>query len=262
MKGLGLGRALGIGISLWLGMAAAFAQSGEGSPAAGPSSKVEPIAVLGQVRKPGTVPFRDGMTLRDALQAAGGFTPLADPAAISMRRLGKGIGTVDGAKAMAGDAVQNVRLRAGDTFFVPRRADAPGDDDAEVGSGAPDPSTRIAIVGSVKEPGAFLYEPAMILDALAAAGGPTKDAELRKIVVRRGYLIDPTTSKSFIYDLEKVKQNKAADVPIQPGDVIEVPKRGRKTFFGTVGGAFTQVGRLIGSIARPILGVRNPGWPR
>jgi hypothetical protein len=98
----------------------------------------------------------------------------------------------------------------------------------------------------------------MVREALKAAGGLSKEADARKIVIRRAYLIDPLTSRSVVYDHDKVAQGKSPDVTLLPGDVIDVPKRGKKTFLSSVGGAIGKVGSFLAAVARPLIAGTSP----
>jgi hypothetical protein len=97
-------------------------------------------------------------------------------------------------------------------------------------------NNRVAIVGAVANPGTFLYEGGMMLkDAFAAVGGFTKDADRDRIVVTRGMLIDPSKAQKISYDYDKVMKGKAADVPLMPGDVVEVTEhRGKRNLLGQI----------------------------
>lgn len=79
--------------------------------------------VLGQVQRPGAfdMPDRDSVTLLQAIGMAGGYTRIADPSRITVKRTGGG---KDGlfklnAKRMAnGDAAAEFEVRAGDVITV------------------------------------------------------------------------------------------------------------------------------------------------
>lgn len=217
-------------------------------------TRSEPIAVFGEVYRAGSQKYVSSMTLREAIQGAGGFTAHADSASVTVRRLGAESRTLDGGKALQGAASDNVVLMPGDTVYVPRRGIEP----IQQKTSPADPSTRIAVLGKVKEPGPFIYRPATITEAIQSAGGLTKDAEPKRVLVRRGYLIDPPTSTSFEVDFDRISSRKSADVAIRPGDVVEVRKRGSKTFFGFFTGAVSKVARLLTTSAKPLITAAIP----
>ena len=82
------------------------------------------VSVIGQVNKPGSVPWTDGMRLFDVISQSGGFTSIADSKnVVLVRRVGKGktvtvTVNVDG----IGDGTQpDIPVQAGDTIKVDSR---------------------------------------------------------------------------------------------------------------------------------------------
>ncbi|HVL40270.1 MAG TPA: SLBB domain-containing protein [Fimbriimonadaceae bacterium] len=221
-----------------------------------PLLEPEPVAVLGLVKKEGLYALKPGMRVHQALQAAGGFAASANREKVLLRRLQAPLRTINGALALKKDDRHNLVLRAGDTLLVRETSlHASGAldrfDPARVDE--EDPSAKVALVGEVVRPGTYIYEPVMVRDALEAAGGLNQDAEPKRILVRRGYLIDPSSSRTITYDFEKVVTAKAPDIALLPGDAIEVPRRGRKTFTGTIGGAINRLGRTLRPLTKPLL---------
>lgn len=75
------------------------------------------------------------------------------------------------------------------------------------------------VTGYVNGPGRYPYLADMtLLKAMGAAGGPTNFANEKKITISRG---DQTLGPYNLRDLEK---DPSKDVPIEPGDIIKVPK--------------------------------------
>jgi polysaccharide biosynthesis/export protein VpsN len=82
------------------------------------------IQVLGQIVKPGPIPYQDGMTLVQAISAAGWFTPLADTNHVQIIRLvtpGKSVNAVVSVDAITDNARPDVKLQQGDTIKVDQR---------------------------------------------------------------------------------------------------------------------------------------------
>jgi protein involved in polysaccharide export with SLBB domain len=81
------------------------------------------ITVIGQVQKGGTFDFPDGQTTIDLLTAigmAGGYTRIAEPKNVTIKRVRGGreeAGRYD-AKAIAAGKAQNVTIHPGDTIIV------------------------------------------------------------------------------------------------------------------------------------------------
>ncbi len=70
---------------------------------------VRPVFVLGEVKSPGSYPFRPGMTVINLVAAAGGFTPRADEGDIEISRGGEGGATIEARPAtrvFPGDVVR------------------------------------------------------------------------------------------------------------------------------------------------------------
>jgi polysaccharide export outer membrane protein len=88
-----------------------------------PASVFSQVKVIGQVTRPQALPYREGMTVLDAVLAVGG---LSEFAAGNRARI---VRTVDGkqteiriklsALVNAGDMKQNMVLKAGDVLLVP-----------------------------------------------------------------------------------------------------------------------------------------------
>jgi polysaccharide export outer membrane protein len=82
------------------------------------------IAVIGQVTKPGSVPYTDSLRLVDALSQAGWFTPLAASNHILLTRLTKDGGSVTvelSVDAITDGKRPDIPLQAGDTIKVPEK---------------------------------------------------------------------------------------------------------------------------------------------
>jgi protein involved in polysaccharide export with SLBB domain len=81
------------------------------------------ISIFGQVNKPGTFQYVDGMSIVEAISIAGGFTPMAKPNDVAVTRV------VNGAEkqflvpveAIGQGRTSNFVLRPGDIVFVPER---------------------------------------------------------------------------------------------------------------------------------------------
>jgi protein involved in polysaccharide export with SLBB domain len=82
------------------------------------------IQVIGQVAKQGPLPYQDGMTLVQAISAAGWFTPLADTNHVQIIRQVQGKGAVNAivsVDAITDNAREDIKLQQGDTIKVDQR---------------------------------------------------------------------------------------------------------------------------------------------
>lgn len=82
------------------------------------------IQIIGQVSKPGPLPYQDGMTLVQAISAVGWFTPLADTNHVQLIRIvhgGKSVNAIISVDAITDNARADVKLQQGDTIKVDQR---------------------------------------------------------------------------------------------------------------------------------------------
>lgn len=82
------------------------------------------IQVIGQVAKQGPLSYQDGMTLVQAISAAGWFTPLADTNHVQIIRQVAGGGAVNAivsVDAITDNARADIKLQQGDTIKVDQR---------------------------------------------------------------------------------------------------------------------------------------------
>ena len=87
-------------------------------------------------------------------------------------------------------------------------------------------SKRVAVIGSVQDPGTYeLLGQGSLLDALAQAGGLAEDASEIAYVTRRD---DTGAEKSVEIDLDLLldKGQSNLNIPIQMGDVVYIPEAG------------------------------------
>jgi len=82
------------------------------------------VQIIGQVSKPGPMAYVDGMTLVQAISAAGWFTPLADTNHVQVIRIvqgGKSVNGIVSVDAITDNARADVKLQQGDTVKVDQR---------------------------------------------------------------------------------------------------------------------------------------------
>lgn len=137
------------------------------------------IHVLGAVGKPGRYAFEERLSFLDVVSAADGPTNAADLLNIRVVHRGEGrdrVSKVNLAQYLeTGDETLLPRVRPGDVIFLPDRnrnwlEQAPGN--------------VVRVLGAVNRPGRYQFQEGMtLLDLLAEAGGPTRDALQERIVV-------------------------------------------------------------------------------
>ena len=82
------------------------------------------IQVIGQVAKQGPLQYQDGMTLVQAISAAGWFTPLADTNHVQVIRQlpsGGAVNAIVSVDAITDNARPDIKLQQGDTIKVDQR---------------------------------------------------------------------------------------------------------------------------------------------
>ena len=82
------------------------------------------VQIIGQVTKPGPMVYTDGMTLVQAISAAGWFTPLADTNHVQVIRIvsaSKSVNAIVSVDAITDNARPDLKLQQGDTIKVDQR---------------------------------------------------------------------------------------------------------------------------------------------
>jgi polysaccharide biosynthesis/export protein len=169
-------------------------------------------------------------TLSSALAAAGGIKRAADIRSIIVQRRLPG-GEVREFSINLWDALMSgqdpgiVVLADGDSVFVPTAEAGEILDQRVIASSSFAPTNvRVRVVGEVERPGEVAVQPnSSISSAVAAAGGPTDDAQLNNVTLVR--LNDAGQIEEQRVDLSSLIDN----YQIQDGDVVLVAKKGYLT---------------------------------
>jgi polysaccharide export outer membrane protein len=146
------------------------------------------------------------LTVLQALSAAGGPLATADLESAFVLRGDARIPVNLQRMLQRGETTGNVKLQPGDTIVVPN-ADA------------------IYVQGEVKIPGQVKYARDMtVVTAIAAAGGVTPLASLRRVTIVRG---DGPKKETFRINVNDIMSDPAEskDVPLKPNDIVIVPQR-------------------------------------
>lgn len=134
------------------------------------------VAVIGSVNRPAIYELKSGETLRDVLDMAGGFSPVADASRLALERF---------SDRANGRTIQ-WNLPEADRN-LPRNGDVlRAFNAAEVAQPSERQNKRVRVEGEVSRPGEYLLPPESTLqDALAAAGGTTSKAYMYATVFNR-----------------------------------------------------------------------------
>jgi polysaccharide export outer membrane protein len=187
--------------------------------------------VLGQVVRPGSYDLKPEARLAELLALAGGLRAVdadgeayetADLEAARVYRAGAAL-PVRLDRALAGDLRHNLRVAPGDLVVVP-----------------PARGARVVVLGAVHNPRALPFRRGLRLtEALAIAGGSTKDSDDADVRIIRGPLGRPRVYRA---DLAALVAGEGTDLALAPGDVIFVTEH----WFAT---ATDVVNRLVPSLA-------------
>jgi polysaccharide export outer membrane protein len=92
---------------------------------------------------------------------------------------------------------------------------------------------RVTVTGAVRNPGVLqLTGPKTLVDVLSLAGGLSEQAGSQVHLYRQG----PEGRQSYVIDLPALARNPGlVDMPVQAGDVINVPQSGTVFVYGAVG---------------------------
>jgi protein involved in polysaccharide export with SLBB domain len=169
--------------------------------------------LLGMVRNPGVYPLDRPVTLIEAIAAAGGLPPTSlTPGNAGMPDLDRSFLLRDGelipvdfrAALLEGNQDGRIQLRERDFIHIPPAA-----------------AREVHVIGAVWRPQGVSFSNGLsLLQAVAAAGGPTPGARLRQLVLIRGSLSEPDAT---VVDLRAILNGTAADFMLQQGDLIFIP---------------------------------------
>ncbi len=164
------------------------------------------------------IPVGGDMKLKDVIERAGGLKESADRSHLYLGRLDGTTQILSADKIEAGDADQNIKVRAGDLVIVPKR----------------DRSQVYAVLGEVNAPNTFPYRAGTklsLLQAIAGAGDLSKKADRHRGILSRGFLLDPTKAKPIAFDPELVKKGEQPNMEIEPGDAVIIEQRKKRPTF-------------------------------
>jgi protein involved in polysaccharide export with SLBB domain len=163
-----------------------------------PPAKAGTVFVLGAVLRPGQVQISEGMGLRQAVQAVGGFAPNADRSRVRIER-------------GSGPLVYN--LSEDDS-------DAPLQDGDQIVVEAFNQPRYVEILGQIRSPGMIRYEDGMTLgQAILRSGGPSASAVIDRVELRR----QGEAEEKITVNYSEIEKGYRGDLPLQPGDRIIIP---------------------------------------
>ena len=179
------------------------------------------ISVLGSVLHPGRFSFAQLPNVWDAITEAGGPTEDAQLSAVEIiasdQTTGQPSRVIDVAAAIREGRVRNLeRLRPGDTVRVPKGL--PGSGLGTISS--------VFMFGAITRPGPLPVEKQIdLMTAVTQSGGPTPDANLKKVQIVRGKGASTVRMKVNLSDYID-KANMAGNPTLLAGDTVILPRQG------------------------------------
>lgn len=202
----------------------------------------QPVAVLGAVRVPSRFQLQRRVRLLELLSHAGGPTDNAGRS-IQVVHTGKApiceastpaepeenaTNVVDNYKlddTMKGDEDANPYIRPGDVISVPE-------------------ADQAFVVGNVLRPSAIsLKERITISRAIAMSGGTLPDTKSDRVRIVRQPPGGTTKTEIFV-DLKAIDKQRAEDIVLQAGDIVDVPTSGAKRLLRSL------IGAVVPSVAQ------------
>lgn len=166
------------------------------------------VYVVGEVAQPGAFQISALGTVLTALYAAGGVTDRGNTRLIDVRRAGRSVASFDLYDyVLRGNTRNDIRLETGDVIFVPSRG------------------TRASVRGAVVRPAVYeLTGRETLTDLVAAAGGFSPDAALRRLSIDRIVPPDRRTPEGPQRVVIDVPLGSATvpPVPVEDGDIVTV----------------------------------------
>lgn len=212
--------------------------------------KVSPnraVKVMGAVHHPGRFEWSDEMDITDLLAHAGGPTKGANVNNIKVISAGQQVQrfSLEDYSNLQGKYAALPIIKAGDTVFVEELPQDPKDNKSQWVRQSADSS--IYVMGQVGAPGRYSFDSKLhFLDILAAADGPTDNADIKNIRIthRNG-------AKARVSKLDLAIYFETGDETlfplINPGDTVYIPEKDKNWLREPS----NQVVRLMGSINKP-----------
>jgi polysaccharide export outer membrane protein len=165
------------------------------------------VIILGEVRTPGMLHLVSDVTLLQGISRVGGVTDEADlQGALVVRN--HQILPVSFEKLLKhGDMTQNIPLQSKDTILIPNFS-----------------AKKAFVLGEVNKPLVLpLNHEVRVIESIALAGGFTRDARMKNVVLIRGGL---GNARVEMINADAMMKNGdlAANVVLHPNDIVYIPK--------------------------------------
>ncbi len=166
------------------------------------------VYVMGEVANPGAFEMTEGATFFDVLANAGGPNRYAETRNLRVIRADGSVAPFNLAGYTEGKPTEAVpAIAPGDAIFVPEKTDQLEKSWLKIS-----PERAIRIIGQVNRPGRYEWSDEMsLLDLLAHAGGPTRQADAASVQI-----VGPGGAAPEIFNLERflAEGGALADIPV------------------------------------------------
>ena len=179
------------------------------------SKRKQDVLLYGLVARAGTVEYRPGMHILEAVAEMGGALPTGELSTVTITHPSGLSQTLDlSHPETKGDSAQNIVLQSGDVIYVPERR------------------SQFSVVGEVNRPGSFDYKDDMtVLDALTQVGGVRDTGDLVNAT-----LVHDGKERPINLDALLNHGDLSLNTKLAAGDRILVPEIHNRTYvFGAVG---------------------------
>ncbi len=190
------------------------------------------VAILGSVEKPGILRMKSDTSLIEGISFAGGLTEDADLRRAMLFRSEKLMPVNFEKLFKKGEITQNVQLQGQDVIFIPSSRD-----------------NKVYVIGEVERPGSVTWTGSLsLLESVALAGGYTRDAQTRNVLVIKGGLVDPTL---HLVDAKAITKEGLLEnnIPLETGDVVYIPE--------TVMASAERYFEFASTVLQPILSLES-----
>ncbi|MEQ1949282.1 MAG: polysaccharide biosynthesis/export family protein [Bryobacteraceae bacterium] len=200
-----------------------------------------PVSVLGEVGAPGVQQIRGTKTLLEVILAAGGLKVDAGKNVTITRRMEEGPIPIANAKANEASGFYVAEVPTAEVSTPTTTAanlEIKGRDVITVSKGE-----LVYIIGAVKKPGGYVLggnTTLTVLKAMAMSDGLERGASAKHARILRPKT--DTTREEIQIDLQKIMSSRAADVPLQPEDILFVPTSASRNIAIRTAEAAIQVG--------------------
>lgn len=186
------------------------------------------VSVVGEVKNPGNLYYKENLTVLDAINASGGINlETADLYSSTLTHNGVTRKIDLYALLHNGDLHADASLAAGDILTIPEL------------------HNRVYIYGDVQRQGFYNYKPHDRLADAFATAGLLPDSDTGKInVIRAPKGNTPPSMERVSFDKYLQKFDYSGNPEVQPGDAYYIPKKGAKFSLNDILAPLSAVGSL------------------